>query len=197
MATIKKIAAQVGVALPALPTLPPPPYIHRAPPPHGSVTVTPNGCGAVKLWATRGKTFEAIAGELGIAQSTARKLMGAADDEPPTDARLAYESGKAAHKSSLIEKLTEKALAGSEIASFFLLKACHNLRDQGPQTVIDNAARIQFVLPGSMTQAEYYKKLGIDGPIDTRDTKLIREHMSQRGQTETEITDYLKKIGRE
>ena len=197
--TIKQIAKKVGVNVsPPIPApLPSPPFIHRAPPPHGAVTVTPNGCAAIRIWAQGGKTAEAIAAELGVAQTTFKKLLGAADDEPATDVRLAYEAGKASHKSLLIEKLTEKALAGSEIAGFFLLKSVHNLRDSGPSVVVDNAQRISFVLPGSMSQEDYYKKLGIDGPIDTRDSKLIREQMTARGKTDHEISDYLRKIGRD
>jgi hypothetical protein len=48
-----------------------------------------------------------------------------------------------------------------------------------------------------MSREDYYKKLGIDGPIDTRDSKLIHEHMTARGKTDHEISDYLRKIGRD
>jgi hypothetical protein len=193
--TATKIMTETGAGSPlALPPIPPPPYIvHEA----SVVTVTPNGLEAISAWAMRGKTKGAIAGELGIAGAVFEKLLGKPDAEPISDVRLAWERGRAANKSALLEKLFESAMSGNTIAGFFLLKADHQMRDQGPQVTIDNSPKITLSLPGPDPDMHaYMKRIGQEKVIDGRSTENIIHWMREDGKTDAEINDYLRSIGR-
>jgi hypothetical protein len=164
----KKKIAKLGIDLPPpqVELIPPPPYVVRGDPPHGSINVLPNGLVALSLWAEAGNTQEKCASLLSISLRSFQNLLGSADSSEPV--RLAFEAGQASHKSNLIVWLTEAARSGNVIASFFLLKAVHLLRDQGPAVEVNVGNKIQFVLPGNQPKEDWYKSLGIEGPIDTR-----------------------------
>ena len=127
------------IEAPALPPIPPAPWVER----NGSdVTITANGLKAIFAWALRGRTQAAIAAELGITICKFENILGKADAEPASAARLAWESGFSTHKSLLIERLTERAFSGDQISGFFLLKAVHQLRDQGAAINVDVGNKI-------------------------------------------------------
>lgn len=83
--------------------------------------------------------------------------------------RLAYENGRARAEQKHID--AGNALRPNNpkemVAWIFFMKAQFNWRDKPEQSTSD-VPKITFVLPGPMSEAEYFKKLGIDGPIDTR-----------------------------
>ncbi len=161
-----------------LPPIPSPPWLERDE--AGRPVVTDNGLEAIRLWAARGKTQAAVAAELKIAHRRFESLLGKADTDEPTATRLAWEAGFAQHKSSLIEKLTERAMRGDSICGMFVLKAVHSLRDTGSAVEINNAPHITFTLPAPMSEGDYLKSLGITEPIDVRP-------IDQRGKSPAEI----------
>jgi predicted DNA-binding protein (UPF0251 family) len=162
----KRNIAKLNIEPPTLPPVPPGPWIERAP---DGATVTASGLDAIRAWAMRGKTQEGIAAELHISRRAFESMLGKADADPPSEVRLAWEAGHAAHKSALIEKLTEKALAGDTISGFFLLKAVHQLRDQGAAVNIEAGPKITFALPAPFaTEEEYMRSIGQDAVVDSR-----------------------------
>lgn len=164
-----------------LPPVPPAPWVERDD--SGRVvSFTPNGLEAIRLWAARGRTQGAIAAELQITSKRFEALLGKADTDEPTPARLSYESGFAQHKSSLIEKLTERALRGDSICGMFVLKAVHQLRDSGNAIEINNGPRINFTLPAPMSEEAYLKSLGITEIHDARDPKVRAEQDKAMGR---------------
>ncbi len=154
--------------LPSL-QLPDGPYVTRA---GATPVLTDSGRTVIETMAAEGCTQNKIASTLGVSARTFKTLLGKTDDDPPSPARTAWESGRSTLESDLVRLALAGARKGDMIRQMFLLKSQFGHRDQGPTTVVDASARIQFVLPGSMSESDYYKSLGISGPIDTRPEHL-------------------------
>ena len=115
-----------------------------------------------------------------------KRLVGPATGEP-TPTRLAWEGGDSSHESALFEHLTERAEDGDSNAALALLRMKHGHRDSGPTVTIDQSEkRLTILMPGSMPEAEYYAKLGITGPIDTRSPERIEQVNADLGRLKYE-----------
>jgi DNA-binding CsgD family transcriptional regulator len=148
--------------------LPAAPYLQR----DGQTPALTNaGLAVVEAMAKEGCTQGKIASALGVSAKTFKTLLGKTDEDPPSPARAAWEAGRAALESELVQLALSAARKGGMVQQLFLLKSQFGHRDQGPATIVDAGARINFVMPGSMSEAEYYAKLNIKGPIDARDPK--------------------------
>lgn len=141
------------------------PYVTR----DGQTPVlTEAGVEAIALLAAEGVTQNAIASRIGVSAKTFKTLLGKADADPASPARTAYESGRSHLESELIRLVIAAARKGDMVRQLFALKSLYQYRDQGPSVLIDNGPRISLTLPGSLSEEEYYARLGITGPIDTR-----------------------------
>src|SRR4051812_43134846 len=103
MRTVKNIKQKAAaLADPApLAELPAKPWMEHAA--DGAHVITTGGLEAITMLAERGTTQEGIASHLGLSRRQFDSQIGKADSDPPSAARLAWESGFARHKSSLIE----------------------------------------------------------------------------------------------
>jgi hypothetical protein len=127
--------------------------------------------------ALRGDTRGKIASLLDI---STRKLNALIEKED-SPAAAAWQRGDGEFESALLRTLNNSALIlhNSESAKFIL--RTRGFRESGtPTTEIKNA--IQFILPGCMTDAEYYAKLGITGPIDVRDAATVAKNNRDMGR---------------
>ena len=149
--------------------------IERGSPPRGEVTITNDGLGYVEYLASEFCTQGFAASKLGVSLATFRKLYGKDVDDPPSPLRAAWESGRAAFETEVQRYHLLAMRKGSAIQPMFISKTEFGKREAGAAIEIQNGPRIDIVLPGSMSEAEYYKRLGIAGPIDTRAPKKIAE----------------------
>lgn len=126
------------------------------------VGVTPSGLRLVELLATAGGSKNYIAAKLGIPQATFKKLMGAANAE--TDVRLAFEKGHALHEHDVARRLLAADAPASSLV--FYAKSRLHWRDEPP--VPSNTNNVVITLPAPLTRAEYFRALGIEGPVNSR-----------------------------
>lgn len=129
---------------------------------------TPAGLQVVHHASAEGFAQVSIATSLGLSLKVFERLLGRADAEPMSDVRAAWELGQGDLRSELVRLCLAGARRGGMVQSLFLLKSLFQFRDQGPAVAVDNSSRVQFVLPGPLSESEYYAKLGIKEPIDTR-----------------------------
>ena len=147
--------------------------------------------------ATLGNRQARIAALLGITAKQFEKILGAPDKATP--ARLAFEAGDSRAESDLFVALHRRAQAGDAESAKFLLRV-RGHRESGAAINVEGP-RIILTLPGSYPptdegHAAYMKSIGQTQVHDARTTKLIREHMTMKGQSEAEIAEYLVSIGR-
>lgn len=127
----------------------------------------PDILAAVTYWAANMKTQRWMASRLG---KSARAMEDAfAKDKGDNPLRLAFEEGRAEAEQEKIDTWNELDPRDPKqvVGAIFFMKAQFNWRDR-PDNATSDAPKIQFVLPGPMSEEEYYKKLGITGPVDTR-----------------------------
>jgi hypothetical protein len=127
--------------------------------------LTANGLQMVERLAMRGGSQNYIATKLGLTHGTFRKWLGRAEDE--TESRLAYERGRAQHEQDIINRLLAHGIK-NPISLIFYSKAKLAWRENEPAPMQQN--NISLVLPQPMSREQYYKSLGIEGPVDTRIT---------------------------
>lgn len=131
-------------------------------------TLTANGLAAIEMLAAEGFVQNAIASRIGLSAKQFKTILGAADVDPMTEARAAWESGRSKLESELVRLALASARRGGMIQQLFLLKSQFGHRDQGPATVIEGP-RINFTLPASFSESAYLRELNMAGPVDTRD----------------------------
>jgi hypothetical protein len=124
--------------------------------------LTPNGLKLVEILATAGGSKNYVAAKLGIPQATFKKLLGAANDE--TDARMSFERGHALHEHDVATRLLAADAPAASLV--FYAKSRLGWKDEPP--VPSSTNNVVISLPGAMTSEQYYKMLGIDGPVDSR-----------------------------
>lgn len=128
--------------------------------------LTPNGLLLVERLAKAAGTQNFIAGKLGITTKTFQKMLGRAEDETP--ARLAWEKGRSEHEQHVVNQLMAHGIK-NPISLIFYSKAKLAWKENEPAAVQQNS--INITLPRALSREEYYKSLGIEGPVDSR--KLI------------------------
>lgn len=121
----------------------------------------------VYVWAKQMKSQATIAANLGKPLRTLEAAMAIEKGDNPL--RLAFEGGRAACEQAHIDacQLLKPNNPKEMVAWIFYMKAQFGWRDK-PDVGGGDAPRITFVLPGSLPMADYYLKLGITAPIDTR-----------------------------
>jgi hypothetical protein len=159
--------------------------------------LTPAGLEMIEQAATLGNRQARIASLLGITAKQFENFLGAPDK--PTPARLAFEAGDSKAESDLFVALHRRAAASDAESAKFLLRV-RGHRESGPANIIEGP-KIIFTLPGSFPPTDeghdaYMRSIGQTEVHDARTTKLIREHMTMKGQSEAEITAYLVSIRR-
>lgn len=125
--------------------------------------LTANGLQLVELLAKAGNTQNFIASKIGLTQGTFRKMLGRGEDESPE--RLAWERGRAQHEQDIVRMLLDHGKQ-NVVGLIFYSKAKLGWKENEPPPAAAN--NILITLPGAMTSEQYYKLLGIEGPIDTR-----------------------------
>ena len=130
--------------------------------------LTADGLVLVEKLGRAGSTQNYIASKLGVTQGAFKKLLGRAEEE--TEARLAWERGRAAHEQDIIRQLLAHGKK-NVVALIFYSKAKLHWKENEPDAGF--TSNIQITLPDSMTKEQYYATLGIDGPIDTRKIKDV------------------------
>lgn len=165
------LTAAAGGAVPAITTSTKPPKNHpiTKASKHTHWYSTEQVLKAVELWASEKKSQRTIAAWLGKSLRGFEEAL--ARDKGENTLRLAYESGCAQVEQRMIDmcmalKPTDPKLV---VAWIFFMKAQFAWRDK-PEHAVNDAPKISFILPGPMSEEEYFKKLGIAGPIDTRPT---------------------------
>jgi hypothetical protein len=122
---------------------------------------------SVRKWASEKKTQRTIAAWL---EKTLRGFeFQLAADKGDNPLRLAYEDGCAECEQEQIDRGMELDPRNPKevVGWIYFTKAQFGWRDK-PENAPADGPKIQFILPGSLSEAEYFKKLGITGPIDTR-----------------------------
>lgn len=120
----------------------------------------------VEEMAAAVKTQRTIASELGKTLKVFEAALAANKGENPL--RLAWEAGHAKAEQKQIDACVELKPDGKAmIAWIFYMKAVFGWKDK-PEQATNEGAKISFILPGHMSEVDYYRKLGIEGPIDTR-----------------------------
>jgi len=145
----------------------------------GAISVTTEGLKYIEYLASEFCTRGYIASRLGFSLATWEKLAGKTTDDPPTPLRAAYEAGRAALETETQRYHLLAMRKGNVITPMFISKTEWGKKENAGVTV-DVAPKINFVLPGPMSEEDYLKKLGIDGLIDSRKPEL-------RGKSPTEI----------
>jgi hypothetical protein len=130
--------------------------------------LTASGLELVERLAARAGTQNFIAGRLGITAGAFKRLLGRTEDENPT--RLAWERGRSEHEQDVIRKLLAHGRK-NVIALIFYSKAKLGFRENEPPPVADS--NIKIVLPRAFTEEEYYKSLGLTGPVKANNIKDI------------------------
>jgi len=124
--------------------------------------LTPAGLELVEKLAAKASTQNSIAGKLKITASAFRKLLGKADEETP--ARFAWEKGRGEHEQDIIKKLLMHG-AKNPIALIYYSKAKLGWREnEAPSEA--STSNIKIILPAPMSREDYYRMLGITGPVD-------------------------------
>lgn len=134
---------------------------------NGGWQTHPDVLKAIEEWAAQMKTQRWIAVKLGKPLRTLEEAMHKDKGENPV--RLAYERGRADAEQRHIDNCEALDPTDSKhvVAWIFYMKAQHGWKDR-PDHANSDAPAITFVLPGPMSQEDYYKSLGIKEPIDTR-----------------------------
>ena len=148
--------------------LPAGPYVKRD---GQTPVITDAGSKAIEMMAAEAFTQGKIAATLGVSAHTFKTMMRKQDDDPPSPARAAWESGRAAFESEIARLLLASARRGNTIAQLFTGKVQFSWRDQGPATIVEGP-RINFLMPGGYTEEQYLAKLGISAPIDARPAQM-------------------------
>jgi hypothetical protein len=130
--------------------------------------LSPSALELVERLAARASTQNFIAGRLGITAAAFKRLLGRSDDEGP--ARLAWERGRAEHEQDVIRKLLAHGHK-NVIALIFYSKAKLGFRENEPAPTPES--NIKIVLPRALTREEYYKSLGISGPVLANNIKDV------------------------
>jgi hypothetical protein len=153
------------------------------------------GCTAAGLELVRKASAEgfaqvSIAASLGVSLKVFERLLGRADAEPMSDVRAAWELGQGDLRSELVRLCLAGARRGGMGQSLFLLKSLFQFRDQGPAITVENSNRINFLLPGPMSEQEYFAKLGIKEAVDTRPESVRGlSPAAQMGLPQIEVSD--------
>lgn len=117
--------------------------------------------------AAENKTQRSIAAELGVPYRSFEAMLN--KEKGHNDLRLAWERGHAAVEQKIADFLLKSATGASKgavIAAVFFAKARLGWSDkEAPANVQNN---ININLPKPMSRDEYFKSLGISGPIDSR-----------------------------
>lgn len=90
-------------------------------------------------------------------------------DKYENPVHLAWEAGHAIHEqghANLIRSMCVGDSKGAVVAAIFYAKAQFGWRDR-PEQGGNVTSGVTFILPGSMSSEEYYKKLGIAGPLQS------------------------------
>lgn len=130
--------------------------------------LTASGLELVERLAARASTQNYIAGRLGITASAFKRLIGRTDDEGQP--RLAWERGRAEHEQDVIRKLLAHGKK-NVIALIFYSKAKLGFRENEAAPAVES--NIKIVLPRPMTEEQYYKTLGMNGPDRANNIKDI------------------------
>lgn len=134
------------------------------------IGLTDAGLAMVERLAARGEPMRLIASSLGVTLSRFEKLIGSADVQPPSEVRLRWEAGHARHESAY-RKLLWRHAKRHPIPAIFYGKSVFSMKDSGMQVDIKEDRRIQLYLPKPMQMGEFFKNLGIEGPLDFRRDK--------------------------
>lgn len=124
----------------------------------------------VEEMAANGRTQKTIAAAFGLTLSMIDKqFRGNAGDNP---LRLAWEFGNARDEQDYIDVARYHVLDSGDkkpdtLMFMWLTKNRHGWKDKQEDNTAKGPA-IQINLPGPMKADEYYKMLGLDGPVDGR-----------------------------
>jgi hypothetical protein len=128
------------------------------------VTVTESGLKLIEVLAKHGSTQNHIASQLGITQNSFRKILGRSDNDD-SKPRLAWERGRSQHEQDVVNRLLAHGLK-NPISLIFYSKAKLGWRENEPAPTVQS--NVQITYPAAMSCEEFYKMLGISGPVDTR-----------------------------
>jgi hypothetical protein len=146
--------------------LPPGPHLERH---EGATpTLTANGLAAIELLAAEGFVQNAIASRIGLSAKQFKTLLGAADANAMTEARAAWEGGRARLESEFVRLVVANARKGNMISQLFGLKAFFAYKE-GASTVVEGPKINFYSLPAPASDVDYMKQLGMAGPVDARD----------------------------
>ena len=122
----------------------------------------------VKEMASAGRTQATIAAYLGVSMKLFEKQINEQKGENPL--RRAWEYGRATHEQVVADIVLMKGLGNGKDAGaciIFYAKAQFGWRDK-PDVAPGSGPAINIVLPGSMPEVDYLKKLGLTAPEDSR-----------------------------
>jgi hypothetical protein len=125
--------------------------------------LTASGLQLVERLAKDGSTQNYIAGKLSVPQHVLKRLIGRAEEESPV--RLAWERGRALHEQEVVRRMLEHGKK-NVVGLIFYAKAKLGWKENEPPPAVQN--NIMLTMPQPMTKEQYYKSLGLEGPVDSR-----------------------------
>jgi hypothetical protein len=130
---------------------------------HGkAVACTPAGLRQLERLAREGAPQSKLAAALGMPQRRLKTLFDRNDGDNPV--RLAYERGYADFEHAVVQRLLVHGKT-NPIPLIFLAKAKLGWRE-GEQPAASVQSNVVISLPAPLTEAEYFKLLGIEKPLD-------------------------------
>ncbi len=135
-------------------------------PPHTAGVWTVPALTMVKEMAANGQGQNIIAAKMGVILKTWNHHI--AENKQDNPLALAWQAGWAEHEQFWRDMCMEMAMGdskGATIMAIFYAKSQFGWRDRNDITINNNGGGNIVYLPKGLSGEEYYKKLGISGPV--------------------------------